>query len=107
MIAMATKAHHGSSRLPFVVIHALESDRAVGLPLYRLSIPKSKTLLLYPNKDTEEKNLVKLLKTEIKIGRDFQIEDVRMLKNDGIAVDGPSQQDIDKMLERIGKNPSL
>ncbi|GBM76833.1 hypothetical protein AVEN_228296-1 [Araneus ventricosus] len=67
------------------------------------STSKSKILLLYQNKDTEEKNLVKLLKTVIKIVRDFQIKDVRKLKNDGIAVDCPSQQNV----VRIGNNPSL
>ncbi|GBM23743.1 hypothetical protein AVEN_271109-1 [Araneus ventricosus] len=30
-----------------------------------------------------------------------------MLRNDGIAVDCPSQQDVDKILERIGNNPSF
>ncbi|GBM26079.1 hypothetical protein AVEN_12840-1 [Araneus ventricosus] len=38
---------------------------------------------------------------------DFQIKDVRKLQNDGIAVDCPGQQDIDKILERISNNPSL
>ncbi|GBM15967.1 hypothetical protein AVEN_108566-1 [Araneus ventricosus] len=51
--------------------------------------------------------MVKLLKTELKTGRDFQIKDVRKLQNDGIAVDCPGQQDIDKILERISNNPSL
>ncbi|GBN54884.1 hypothetical protein AVEN_9536-1 [Araneus ventricosus] len=60
---------------------------------------KPKTLFLYPNKDSEEKNLVKFLK----IGSDFQIKDVRKLQ----MVDFPSQQDIEKILERIDNNPSL
>ncbi|GBO06866.1 hypothetical protein AVEN_74087-1 [Araneus ventricosus] len=60
---------------------------------------KPNTLLLYPNKDSEEMNLVKFLK----IGSDFQIKDVRKLQ----TVDCPSQQDVDKILGRIGNNPSL
>ncbi|GBM10024.1 hypothetical protein AVEN_24007-1 [Araneus ventricosus] len=35
------------------------------------STSKPNTFLLYPNKDSEEKNLVKLLKTENKISREF------------------------------------
>ncbi|GBM62516.1 hypothetical protein AVEN_37144-1 [Araneus ventricosus] len=68
---------------------------------------KPKTLLLYANKDSEEKNLVKLLKTEIKIGRDFQVKGVSKLHNGEIAVDCPGQQDVDKILELTGNNPSL
>ncbi|GBL98607.1 hypothetical protein AVEN_19673-1 [Araneus ventricosus] len=73
----------------------------------KTSTPKPKTFLLYPNNESEEINLIKLLKTEIKIGRDFQIKDVRNLQNQGISVDCPSQQDVVKILESIGNNPSL
>ncbi|GBM33080.1 hypothetical protein AVEN_9625-1 [Araneus ventricosus] len=75
---------------------------------------KRKTRQVHPNQrpcsSTQRlrgKESGQITQNGIKIGRDFQIKDVRKLQNGGIAVDCPSQQDVDKILERIGKSPSL